>query len=63
MIEILKKAYAESGLSMKALSERSGVPYASVHGTLVGNRDPQLSTVERLSRVLGLDLVKKRKRY
>ena len=62
MIEILKKAYVESGLSMKSLSERSGVPYASVHATFTGNRDPQLSTVERLSRVLGLDLVKKRKR-
>lgn len=60
MIEILKKAYTESGLSMKALSERSGVAYASVHATFTGNRDPQLSTVEKLSKVLGLSLVKKK---
>lgn len=62
MIKILKQAYTKSGLSMKALSERSGVPYASVHATFTGDRDPQLSTVERLSRVLGLELVKTRKR-
>ena len=62
MIETLRKAFAESGMSMKALSERSGVPYASVHATFTGNRDPQLSTVERLSRVLGLELTKQQKR-
>ena len=56
MIETLRKAFAESGMSMKALSERSGVPYASVHATFTGNRDPQLSTVERLCKVLGLEL-------
>ena len=56
MIATLRKAYSESGLSLKALSERSGVPYASVHATFTGNRDPQLSTVERLCKVLGLEL-------
>ena len=62
MIELLKQAYKESGLSLKALSEKSGVAYASVHATFTGNRDPQLSTVERLSKVLGLSLVKTKKR-
>ena len=62
MIELLKQAYKESGLSMKALSERSGTSYASVHAVFTGNRDPQLSTVEKLSKVLGLSLVKQKKR-
>ena len=62
MIETLKKAYTKSGLSLKKLSELSGVCYASVHATFTGDRDPQLSTVQKLSRVLGLELtVSKRK--
>ncbi len=56
MIELIRCRFVDSGLSMKALSDRAGVPYASVHGIFKGNRDPALSTVERLSKVLGLEL-------
>ena len=34
MIELIRKTFKESGMSMKALSDASGVPYASIHGTV-----------------------------
>lgn len=60
----LRKAYRDSGLSLKALSEQSDVPYAAVHGFFTGGqRDIYLSTIERLAGVLNLELVqRKRKR-
>ena len=47
---------------MKQLSERSGVAYQAVHALIRGDRDPQLSTIERLCGVLGLELRARRKR-
>ncbi len=61
MTDVIRKAFRESGLSIKKLSDRSGVPYSAVHGLLTGNRDVQISTVEKLSRVLGLKLVQRNK--
>ena len=57
MAEILRRAFRESGLSMKRLSDESGTRYASVHAFFTAERDPQLSTIERWSRVLGLRMV------
>ena len=57
MADIIRTAWHKSGLSMKALSVQAGVPYASVHGVLTGDRDPHLSTAEKMCRVLGLTLV------
>ena len=45
-----------SGLSMRQLSIRSGVPYQAIWHLVKGERDPALSTVEKISRVLGLEL-------
>lgn len=62
MREIVRQAFRESGLSMKALSDRSGVPYSSVHGMLTAGADVSISTIERVAPVLGLELVAKPKR-
>ena len=63
MAERIRRAFRESGMSLKRLSDLSGTRYASVHAFFTGERDPQLSTVERWCRVLGLRLVSdKRKR-
>ena len=63
MKDILRRAFRESGWSLKRLSDESGTRYASVHAFFTGERDPQLSTIERWCRVLGLRLVSdKRKR-
>ena len=56
MCKVLRAAFRKSGLSVRALSIRSGVAYNAVHATMKGNRDPLLSTVARLSEVLGLEL-------
>lgn len=57
MAKLIRAAFRKSGLSMKKLSERSGVPYATVHGVIQGYRDPALSSVERMCDVLRLELV------
>ncbi len=63
MADILRRAFRESGMSLKRLSDLSGTRYASVHTFFTAERDPQLSTIEAWSRVLGLWLVPdKRKR-
>ena len=63
MAELLRRAFRESGMSLKRLSDESGTRYASVHAFFTAERDPQLSTIEAWSRVLGLWLVSdKRKR-
>ena len=63
MAELLRRTFRESGMSLKRLSDESGTRYASVHAFFTAERDPQLSTIEAWSRVLGLRLVSsKRKR-
>ena len=57
MAKLIRAAFRKSGLSMKTPSERSGVPYATVHGIIQGYRDPALSSVERICDVLRLKLV------
>ncbi len=56
MAGLIRKAFRKSRLSIKALSDRSGVHYAAVHAFVNGTRDPMLSTVDKLCRVLGLEL-------
>ena len=56
MVEILRQAFRESGMSLKRLSDLSGTRYASVHAFFTAERDPQLSTIEQWCQVLGLEL-------
>jgi predicted transcriptional regulator len=56
MAALIQKTFRQSGLSIKALSVRSGVPYASAYGVVNEGRDPALSTVAKLCKVLGLEL-------
>lgn len=52
----LKDAARQSGLSMYALSKRSGVNYSGLHGFLTGDRRLSLRVAARLAVVLGLEL-------
>ena len=61
MADTIRRAFKGSGMSIRELSKRSDVPYAAVHGLITGDRDVQLSTVERLSKVLGLQLTQMNK--
>ena len=52
----LLEAARQSGLSMKALSDRSGIPYSAVHGFLKSDRRITLRYGAKLADVLGLGL-------
>ncbi len=56
MAYILRRAFRESGWSLKRLSDESSTRYASVHAFFTAERDPQLSTVQRWCDALGLEL-------
>lgn len=51
---MLRTAAAESGLSMLAISKRTGLPYACVHGFASGTQTLRLTSAERLLDGLGL---------
>jgi DNA-binding phage protein len=56
MRQVIQRAFAKSGLSIKKLSEMTKLPYAAAWGALKGKTNPQLDTVEKLCRVLELEL-------
>ena len=56
MGDLIRETFRKSGLSVNQLALQSKVPYATVHGVVAGTRDPALSTVDKLCRVLGLEL-------
>jgi len=56
MQQVVQQAFVESGLSIKKLSEITRLPYSVAHGAVTGSTDPQLSTVERICKVLELEL-------
>lgn len=56
MAGLIRKAFRESGMSLKRLSDLSGTRYASVHAFFTADRDPQLSTIQKWCDVLGLEL-------
>jgi transcriptional regulator with XRE-family HTH domain len=53
---LIRDRFRKSGLSIKALADRAGVPYAAAHGFLTGTRDPALSTATKLCKILRLEL-------
>ena len=56
MAERMRGAFRESGLSIRRLAVEAGIPYASAHAFVTGDRDPALSTVEKMCGALGLEL-------
>ena len=56
VVDGIRRALQGSGMSMKKLSDKSGVQYGSVYGLLVSGKDARLSTIERICAVLGLEL-------
>ena len=52
----LRRTAKRCGLSMLALSKRSGVPYSAVHGYMTGDRRISLRNAAKLAKVLGLEL-------
>lgn len=60
--ELLRDSIRKSGLSIKRLSDESGVHYAAVWRIVNDNADARLSTLSRLSAVLGLTLTTTKRR-
>ena len=60
--ETIRRTFRKSGLSMKQLSERAGVPYAGIHGLIVGNSDARLSTASKVCKVLRLQLAPEKRK-
>ena len=56
MREVIQRAFTRSGLSIKKLSEVTKLPYSAAYGAVKGTTDPQLSTVEKICKALGLSL-------
>lgn len=56
-LDALRKAFVDSGLSIKRWSIQSGVPYASVHSVANGERDATATTMSKLATALGFELV------
>lgn len=56
MKQVIQTTFEKSGLSIKKLSEMTKLPYAAAYGAVRGNTDSQLSTVEKICRVLELEL-------
>lgn len=58
----LRDAARKSGMSMLALSQRAGVPYAGIHTFMVKEGGLTLTTASRLAELLGLELRPVRRR-
>ncbi len=54
--ELLRDSIRKSGLSLKRISDDSGVPYAAVWRVMNDDADPRLSTATRVFTALGLTL-------
>lgn len=59
--EAVRRAFRESGMSIKRFSESSRTPYSGVHRFLNVDADVRTSTLTRLAKALGLELVVRRK--
>lgn len=61
MVEQLRTAVRESGLTRAELARRADLPYAAVFEFYAGQRDLNFSSAAKLCAVVGLELRKKRK--
>jgi len=58
---LIRKALADTGLSLLAVARASEVGYATVHGFANGTRGLMLDNAERIGRVVGLELRRARR--
>jgi predicted transcriptional regulator len=56
MSDILRKAISESGLTLYRISKDSGVPYATLHRFVRGQRGVSMEALDKLCFYLGMRL-------
>ena len=52
----IRERFRTSGWSIRQLSKRAGIAYASCHGFVNADRDATCATASKLCRALGLEL-------
>lgn len=55
----IRQAIQESGLTLYAISERTGINYAALHRFVHRKVDARISSVDKLAELLGLTLTKR----
>ena len=56
MGNLIRATFTRSGMSIRQLSKRAGVGYATAHAVVRDSIDPTLTTVERICNALDLEL-------
>jgi len=56
MGNLIRSTFARSGMSIRQLSKRADVGYATAHGLIRGTLNPSLTIVERICKALDLEL-------
>ena len=56
MGNLIRSTFARSGMSIRQLSKRADIAYATAHGLIRGTLNPSLSIVERICTALDLEL-------
>lgn len=54
--DVVQRRFRQSGLSINALAKQTGLNYQSVHGFLRGYRDLRVTNLDRVCKVLNLEL-------
>ena len=62
MDDIIRGAFKKSGMSIKRLSEDTEIPYGAVHRFVTGGGDATLRSANKICKVLGLELRRKKRR-
>lgn len=57
VMELLRQAVKRTGLSMSAVSKRSGVPYAVVYGAMKSGKSITVVSLEKIAAALELEIV------
>ena len=56
LARLIRKRFRASGWSIRQLSKRAGIAYASCHGFINADRDATCATASKLCKALGLEL-------
>ena len=62
LTDVIRRQFEASGMSILALSKRSGTAYGSCHGLITTGRDVTITTADKVARTLDLELVPRKRK-